>query len=245
MTRLLVSVRDAIEARIALDAGADLIDLKEPARGPLGAVDAAVAADCLRIVDGRVRVSLALGELLDFDATKGSSTPRGAAFVKLGLAGCAECADWPGRWVAARARFAAGADAVAVVYADWRAAAAPTPEEVLDQVSATERTGGLGLDCRACRAVLVDTFDKAGGGLLEQWTLDELSRFARRVRQTGMLLVLAGSLDHKSIEKLLPLDPDYVGVRGAACVGGRVGQLDGDRVRRLRNLVRHEKVGWH
>ena len=35
--KLLVSVRSADEARAALAGGADLIDVKEPAHGPLGA----------------------------------------------------------------------------------------------------------------------------------------------------------------------------------------------------------------
>ena len=33
--------------------------------------------------------------------------------------------------------------------------------------------------------------------------------------------VLAGSLNEQAIEKLLPLEPAYIGVRGAACAGGR------------------------
>ena len=68
MTGLLVSVRSAAEARIALEAGADLIDVKEPRRGALGAADPAVWKDVCRAVAGRVPVSVALGELVGFDA---------------------------------------------------------------------------------------------------------------------------------------------------------------------------------
>src|SRR5262249_6225382 len=42
MPRLLVSVRDVREAEAALAGGADLIDIKEPAHGPLGRADDAV-----------------------------------------------------------------------------------------------------------------------------------------------------------------------------------------------------------
>ena len=242
MTRLLVSVRDAHEAQIAVDSGADLIDLKEPERGPLGAVDPFVAEECLRMVDGRAPVSLALGELLEFGSTDARQMPLGAAFAKLGLAGCAEHADWQVLWAAARSQFAADTDAVAVIYADWQAAAAPSPEEVLEAIADSERAGVNGYVCRPCRVVLVDTFDKSAGGLLDHWSIDDLSKFARRVRQTEMLLVLAGSLDHKAIKALLSLEPDYVGVRRAACVGGRNGRLDASQVRRLCELVRGEVV---
>ncbi|MES1213307.1 MAG: (5-formylfuran-3-yl)methyl phosphate synthase, partial [Singulisphaera sp.] len=44
-TGLLVSVRDANEARDALLGGADLIDLKEPTRGSLGRVDSAMIGE--------------------------------------------------------------------------------------------------------------------------------------------------------------------------------------------------------
>ena len=41
-SRLLVSVRSAAEAEIALHGGADLIDVKEPTRGSLGRADGAI-----------------------------------------------------------------------------------------------------------------------------------------------------------------------------------------------------------
>ena len=40
MTGLLVSVRNALEAEFAARGGANIIDVKEPARGPLGCADA-------------------------------------------------------------------------------------------------------------------------------------------------------------------------------------------------------------
>ena len=51
--QLLVSVRDATEAAAALHGGAGLIDVKEPARGPLGRADAATIAAVVQTVAGR------------------------------------------------------------------------------------------------------------------------------------------------------------------------------------------------
>ncbi len=53
MTRLLVSVRSAAEAEIALVGGAALIDVKEPARGALGMADFQVIRDVITAVAGR------------------------------------------------------------------------------------------------------------------------------------------------------------------------------------------------
>jgi hypothetical protein len=56
-------------------------------------------------------------------------------------------------------------------------------------------------------------------------------------------LALAGSLDAPAIEqvlKLAPLEPApaYLGVRGAACVGGRDGTIDFSHVKSLAQIVR-------
>ena len=118
MTRLLVSVRDAQEAEIALASGVDLIDVKEPSRGSLGAADAATLAAIARCVDGRAPLSAALGEL--FEARSTATLPAAFRFAKFGLAGCRARPDWIDRWRTALAELPPGAAGVAVVYADWR-----------------------------------------------------------------------------------------------------------------------------
>ena len=60
MSRLLVSVRSAAEAEVALGAGADLIDVKEPSRGSLGAADPALE---LLLARDRVRARELAAEL--------------------------------------------------------------------------------------------------------------------------------------------------------------------------------------
>ncbi|HEY6223210.1 MAG TPA: (5-formylfuran-3-yl)methyl phosphate synthase, partial [Gemmatimonadales bacterium] len=60
--RLLVSVADDDEARTALAAGADIIDAKNPRRGPLGAVTARTLAAIVGAVRPHRPVSAALGD---------------------------------------------------------------------------------------------------------------------------------------------------------------------------------------
>jgi uncharacterized protein (UPF0264 family) len=88
-----------------------------------------------------------------------------------------------------------------------------------------------------CEALLVDTFDKSGGGLLERWPSDDLCRFVEAVRREGLRIVLAGSLSFRTIPRVLPLEPDYVAVRGAACGRCRVGTVQGDLIQRLSGLI--------
>ena len=151
MAKLLVSVRNAAEAQDALFGGADLIDVKEPARGALGAADASVIAEVARAVGSRRPVSAALGELVEGHRLE--PTP-GLRFAKLGLAGCARRNDWIARWRHALGDFPPGVTPVAVAYADWPTADAPDPWAVL---SAARSLG--------CTAMLIDTFDKTAGSL--------------------------------------------------------------------------------
>ena len=233
MTRLLVSVRDAAEARIALDAGAHLIDVKEPRRGSLGAADSGTIADVIRAVAGRAPVSAALGELLSVDLMlrmrnrhAGHDDYTGLTYAKLGLAGCATVSDWGSQWERAIRALPPGVGSVAVVYADWRAAGAPCPGDVLSEATRLR-----------CRALLIDTFDKASGDLFTHWPIGELASFIAEVREAGLLVVLAGSLSVATISLALRLAPDLIAVRGAACLGSRSGGIDGALVRDLVDLV--------
>src|SRR5262245_27316757 len=112
MSGLLVSVRSAAEAEVALAGGATLIDVKEPARGSLGRADDMTIAAVLHVVAGRRPVSAALGELVDKSSLLRCS---GLAFVKWGLAGAARL-DW--RSDLDRRLRIAGPQTVVVAYAD-------------------------------------------------------------------------------------------------------------------------------
>jgi (5-formylfuran-3-yl)methyl phosphate synthase len=225
MTKLLVSVRNAAEARIALAGGADLIDVKEPLRGALGAADAATIESVVTEVAGRVPTSAALGELRLRGRLAASSVGR-VDYAKFGLAGCLGRSDWTSRLQAAIGSLPGRVVPVAVAYADWKSACAPDPWEVLS------RGESLG-----CRALLVDTFDKLAGSLGRHISPADLQRLIWAARGAQLICVVAGGLGPREIDDVLPLGPDYIGVRGAACRGGRTGQLDAASVRRLADLV--------
>src|SRR5262245_5912278 len=87
MPRLLVSVRSAAEAETALAGGAAVIDVKEPAYGPLGKASDRVIREVAKTVAGRTRMSAAMGELL---ASWSLNPPAaGLSWGKYGLSGYA------------------------------------------------------------------------------------------------------------------------------------------------------------
>src|SRR6187402_1196662 len=122
MTGLLISVRSADEAAIALAGGADVIDVKEPSRGALGAATPFVWDEVRQVVAGRRPVSVALGELLDDDIEELASAAFGCEFAKIGLAGCQGSAGWMSRWVQTIGQLPPGVQPVPVAYADWHGA---------------------------------------------------------------------------------------------------------------------------
>ncbi|HEY7309442.1 MAG TPA: (5-formylfuran-3-yl)methyl phosphate synthase [Gemmataceae bacterium] len=221
MTRLLVSVRSAQEAEAALHGGAALIDVKEPKHGSLGRAGEEVIAAVVRTVAGRGPVSAALGELAD---SPDMPVEPSLAYVKWGLAAARE--DWRSQLGGALRRLAEqqpNCRGVAVAYADWRRADAPTPEDVC--TFAVEHSLG---------AFLLDTWKKDSSTLLDWLALDAVARLCVRCRAAALPIALAGSLGAREIGQLRPLRPDWFAVRGAVCQGRRrTATIDEYKVRQL------------
>ncbi len=98
--RLLVRVVSADEARGALAGGADIVDVKDPGEGSLGAPAPGVLSDVIRAVGTRAPVSVALGDLPDLPHTAALAA-RGGRPQRRGLrqGGAARaCAISTARW---------------------------------------------------------------------------------------------------------------------------------------------------
>jgi len=233
MTQLLVSVRSASEAEAALRGGAGLIDVKEPNRGALGQARDAVIADVARTVAGRCPISAANGELIDFRWDKLPPAGLGLSYVKWGLSGYrpgGEEAWWPELLWAMHCLegHESSCRAVAVAYADWQRARAPTPEEVCD--FAIENAAGV---------FLIDTWRKDSSTLLDWLSLGAIEPLRERCGTAGVPIALAGSLGPAEIRTLLPLCPDWIAVRGAVCQGRQRGsEVEEGKVRQLAMLLR-------
>lgn len=233
MTRLLVSVRSAEEAEIALAGGADVIDVKEPRRGALGPSDPAVWREIQLVVEAQAITSAALGELLHDPVGQLAGQTNGFAFAKIGLADCRLHDDWKLTWDRTVNALPRSVYPVPVAYADHARARSPRIEEVLELAQTS-----------SARLLLIDTFDKRAGRLLDHLPLDFLTTLLDQAAARDVQVALAGSLQLNDIDKLLPLAPAYIGVRGAACRGGRDGVVDLARVKslaiRIRNSVQND-----
>jgi uncharacterized protein (UPF0264 family) len=235
--QLLVSVRSADEVEPAVAGGADIIDAKEPDRGSLGAVDRDVLSRILHCVPDDCRVSVALGDVTSpnevLAAFHGLELPERASpvYLKLGFAGVRspdqirlllETA------VSLTHEMAAAPRVVAVAYADPEPAGTVPPALIPPLAEATGAAG-----------VLLDTHGKDGRGLLEWVPSGTLVDWVATARRAGLLTAVAGGLRRRDLALVCRAQSDVIGIRGAACTGGRRGRVSEDRVRRFRLAL-----GW-
>jgi dihydroneopterin aldolase len=222
MTRMLASVNGPEEAEVALAGGADIIDLKDAARGALGAVATDVIRATIEAVGGRRPVSAVTGDLPmrpdPVVAAVREIAGTGVDYVKLGIfpggdaAGC----------IAALAELAARVKLVAVFFAD--------AAHDLSLLPLLKRSGFAG--------AMIDTRGKAAGRLLDHAGVTPLLRFVEDCHAIGLIAGLAGSLEPPDVPRLLVLAPDLLGFRGALCgPGGRAAAIELGRVQSVRGLI--------
>jgi hypothetical protein len=233
--QLLVSVRSAAEVGPALSGGADIIDAKEPGRGPLGPVSPATLAEVLARVPSVCPVSVALGDLASpqdvIMAIASLELPVRPAptYLKLGFAGVRSpeiVSRILATAVATVAKKGSAALVVAVAYADAARAGTLAPELI---PGSAQGTGAAG--------VLLDTHTKDGNGLLAWLAPHALASWVASAHREGLLTALAGALTLENVATVSAAGADVMGVRGAACEGGRQGHVTANRVRALRQRL--------
>jgi uncharacterized protein (UPF0264 family) len=237
--KLLVSVVSAEEARRALAGGADIVDVKDPAEGALGAPSPRVLSEVVEAVGAAVPVSVALGDLPALPhtaalAARGASL-TGADYVKVGLRGVREVDEAVAVMRAVSEAVGSGAAVIAASYGDAHALDPPALAPAWLPV-VVERTGIAG--------ALVDTFVKDGRGLYAWMSKAELSHLIARTREVGGTFGVAGQL---RVSELRRVDADIVGVRSAVCRGGdRSAELDAglvaEAVASLRSLALRSRI---
>ncbi|MGL6095085.1 MAG: (5-formylfuran-3-yl)methyl phosphate synthase [Fimbriiglobus sp.] len=225
---LLVSVRSAEEAAAAVDAGADLVDVKDPTRGPLGMAHHEAVAAVIAAVGGRVPVSAALGEYSDTILTDAHwHLELDLQYVKWGLAGYTGGPAWGEDLLETRREVPSPIEVVAVAYADFTKANAPPPAEVARFAKRFR-----------FRAFLLDTFVKDGKSLLDHLPAAEIAEMVAGLQRGGVAVAVGGSLAPEHLKKLKDVTPDWWAVRGSVCAGGkRGGVLDPVRVKKWKAAI--------
>jgi (5-formylfuran-3-yl)methyl phosphate synthase len=228
--RLLVSVTDAHEARVAVEGGVDIVDVKNPAEGSLGAPGPGVIERVRDVVPPERPVSAAIGDLPNLPGTAAlaalGAARSGAAYVKVGLWGTSTTDEAVAVLRAARDAVDRRATLIAAAYADAeRVPDGPLPPGAI--VEAARRAGAGGC--------LLDTAVKDGRGLFQWLTPESLEALVAEAHAAGLEMALAGALRAEDLSVVRATRADIAGVRSAACRDGlRTARLDAERIALLR-----------
>ncbi len=225
MTRMLASVADAAEAGAVLQLGADVVDLKDPQRGALGAVPLDAARTAIAAIARRSETSAALGDPpYDEDALFAGAralAAMGVDYVKLAV-------DAPtlDRLSDSLGRLARDVGVVGMMFADEK------PDFTL-----LAKLAALGF-----KGAMLDTRDKTRGRLIAHLDVVSLSQFCSECRALNLMSGLAGSLEAPDVPRLLLLGPDVLGFRGALCrAHDRKDAIDPQAVALIRDLIPRER----
>jgi dihydroneopterin aldolase len=218
MTQLLISVKNIEETLIALNAGVDIIDLKDPENGALGALDLALSAqivakilhynqfNMMRSLNfSPILTSATVGEQhVDLNALMKSILQRVAMnvdIIKVAVSNLEALPNWQVKFNTQEiAKVKANAKLVAVFFADQ--------EVNLTLLETLSKMGFYG--------AMLDTSIKQQD-LLTVYTKQALQIFTQTCKKNALKSGLAGSLKLQHIECLSEINPFYIGFRGGVC----------------------------
>jgi hypothetical protein len=234
--KLLVSPKDEGEALEAAQGGADIIDVKNPAEGSLGASFPWIIRRVREIISTKIDISATLGDLPNLPGTASlaslGAAVSGANYVKVGLLGPSsieEAAYLMECVVRSVGQMGSPVKVVAAGYADWRRAGTIDPL-LIPEIA--KRSGS--------QVAMLDTKIKDGKRLFDFLSEGDLGLFVEKSHNMMLSAALAGSLLKEDIPVLMRLGVDIIGVRTAACEGrDRVkGRISKNKVQELTDAIR-------
>ena len=229
--KLLVSPINIEEALIAEQGGADIIDVKNPKEGSLGANFPWV------IQEVRSRVTKPLSATIgDFNYKPGTAAlaalgaaSAGADYVKVGLYDIqteSQAFDVLSGIVRAVKSCDRNKVVVASGYSDY-ARIGSIPALKLPAVA--QKAG--------CDVVMVDTGIKDGRSTFEFMDDEELQAFVDAAHRHSLQCALAGALKFEDLAGIRRIGPDIIGVRGMVCGGNRNDGIRVELVAKLRTSM--------
>lgn len=224
VTQLLISVKNAEEALLALDADVDIIDLKDPNIGALGVLDLEVTKQIVRLVNGGKLISATVGEqhncVDELVADIQLRADAGVDVIKIAVSELFEAVNF---FDEISKLSNAGIKIIAVFFAD----------EIIDLavLPALKNAGFYG--------AMLDTKNKQNN-LLQVQQPHNLRLFTQQCHNYQLKSGLAGSLQSQHIDLLLKINPTYIGFRGGVCENCcRETALNLSKVEQVVNMLRN------
>ncbi len=233
--KLLISSKNAREAAEAIAGGADIIDVKNPSEGPLGANFPWVIKEIRKLTPEKLEVSCTIGEAPSIPASIAlaayGAASLGVDYVKVGLYGTKtlqNAVTLLQNVSRAVKDYNPKVQVVAAGYADFQRAQSIDPL-LVPQAAAEAKV----------EVAMLDTAVKDGKRLFDFLTNEQLSEFVGLAHKKGLGAALAGSLRKQDLPAIYNSGADIAGVRGAACSNSNrvTGHITKEKVRELAEII--------
>jgi len=237
--QILISIKSSEELSAAIKGNADIIDLKNPEEGSLGAACPLFIKQIRKLARNRL-ISVAIGDMPNLPCTAALAA-RGAAmfnvdYIKVGLYGVSsydEALHLLKSVVKATKEYDPNIMVVGAGYADAINFGGVNPLKI------PEITKNAGADI-----AMLDTINKNGKKLFDFLNLDDLQTFVKKTHEIGLLVALAGSLQKEDLSTIYELGTDITGFRGAVCSNNdrKNGLVNEHKVANIMDLVHNLNI---
>lgn len=212
--KLLVSPQNSSEAMECVNGEADIIDVKNPVEGSLGANFPWVIREIRSIVPDHIPLSATLGDVPYKPGTVAlaalGAAHAGATYIKVGLFGTKTVAEATDVMLAVTktvVEYQLPVSVVAAGYAEGEEIGCINP--LLIPEIAHKSSSDF---------AMIDTSNKKNGkSIFDVLTVEDLKQFIEHSRKWKLGTALGGSITLAHIPILKKLKPDIVGIRGAVC----------------------------
>ncbi|MFH1507385.1 MAG: (5-formylfuran-3-yl)methyl phosphate synthase [Candidatus Omnitrophota bacterium] len=228
--KALITVKNIQEAGVVLKSGCDILDIKNPAEGSLGASYPWVVKEIMGIVPEDVQTSIAIGDVPNLPGTISFAVWGALVFkpdyIKIGLKGTTtqkEAVKFMKHIVRTAKLSKLNTRIVPVCYADYIRTQTVNPFYIAE----------ISVEAGA-KVAMIDTMIKDGKTLLDFMSVVDLRKIVSMCHKRKIEAAFAGSLTLKHIEIIRDTGADIFGVRGAVCVkGDRESKLSGELTKKF------------
>ena len=224
MPKILASIKNLEEVKLIINTDIDIIDLKNPSNGALGKLNDNDIKIITEYVNKKKLTSSTIGDLpndirLISENVKKISTTK-VDFIKIGV--------YDVKYINTLCSINSLKKLIAVFFADRF-----LPNE--NDLTKIKNSGYYG--------VMIDTSKKNEGNIFDYTNINNLNIFINKAKELKLLTGIAGSVNETHIDKIIKLNPNYVGFRGALCENKsiRSTNISKKNVINIINLMNHSK----
>jgi len=203
MSKVLGSIKNLDEAKTLLDSAIDIIDLKDPSKGALGKLEDSEINLILKFINKKKLTSSTVGDLPNDENiitdTVQDISETNVDFIKIGV--------YEKNYIQTLCKIKSSKKLIAVFFAD----------KFIPNLTDLETLKESGFS-----GVMIDTCDKMLGNLFDHISLFEIEEFLKFTKKMKLISGIAGSIKREHLDRILELNPTYIGFRGALCENNKL-----------------------